>query len=235
MPNAPSNPDQGKRLRVGPAIAIIAAMVLTPVVWLDQIRRPYTLVIQRYLAKIVQPEFVFVGDSLAVGWNQNLPATRLKIVNFAQGGTTVAQVSRQVSSAAGYHAATMVITAGINDILLQGRTAQQIGSDYDVVLRQNSGTAAVVVTLIPYTSDTGQSRPIAQANAAIARIAAAHGAIVIDLNPSISRGQRRLPQFTDDGIHFTPAAYAVWRDKLLASLSMPPCARTGTRPCGPAP
>lgn len=57
-----------------------------------------------------------------------------------------------------------------------------------------------------------------QLNAGIRALAEAHEVAVIDLNPLLSENGRLQEDFTVDGVHFNEAAYAIWAEKLKATM-----------------
>ena len=78
---------------------------------------------------------------------------------------------------------------------------------------------------MPHTSDKaeisrrGRKIRIDAANAAMAELCRRHAVAVLDLNPIVSRGGVRRPEMTEDGLHFTRRANALWLKALRPMLA----------------
>ncbi|MEJ8572819.1 SGNH/GDSL hydrolase family protein [Microbaculum marinum] len=211
-----------KIARVSVAGALIVCLLaLVPVVYSKPLRQHYVQTVQRYIAYMVPPLIVLAGDSLTAEgfWHQDLVKNPLALVNLAEGGLTIAQVATQVAAAKSYAPRNILILAGTNDIVLFGRTTDEIRNDYDFLLSQTEREWNVVVTLIPYTSYPKYSESISNANAAITEVAIEHGAEIVDLNSAISDDRVLLPAYTTDGVHLSRFGYRIWADELRIRLS----------------
>ena len=79
-------------------------------------------------------------------------------------------------------------------------------ADVAVQLREAPRRAALRLVV-----DGGREAPrIDRANAVLAELYGKHSVVVQDLNPIATRVRARLPHMTDDGLHFTPRANALW-------------------------
>jgi lysophospholipase L1-like esterase len=160
----------------------------------------------------------FVGDSITAGgrnWG-----TVLGAINLAGDSYTVWQVEGQLGKAEKYSPERIFILAGTNDIL--GRRPfdlKQFELDYTSFLDRAMGLKAeIYVTLIPLTARSEANTMIPLANETILRLATGRGIPTIDLNPTIAPAGTLLPQYTVDGVHFSDAAYDVWRMALEAAI-----------------
>ena len=127
-------------------------LVSIPIIFSQPIRRAYLLMIDRQIAKVVPPRFVFAGDSLTASgnWGWILAGNPLSATNLAELGAWINDVAVQVSSARAYHAAFLLVMAGTNDLLTYHRPSEQIVCDYRS-LKAPTGQR-LIVALIPYTS-----------------------------------------------------------------------------------
>ncbi|MDB5439319.1 MAG: lipase/acylhydrolase [Caulobacteraceae bacterium] len=210
-----------KATSCGVAAAVLAA-ILVPGVLSGSVRAAYGVAAQRFVAShITPPRFVLIGDSLlaGAGWNFGPAGDKgWRSVNLARGGAMVSHATVQMAAAGGFRSNWILIEAGINDVVA-GRSPQQIGQDYDALLGLPPPGARLVVTLIPPGSFRERNQLIGQANLAIRQAAQAHGAQVIDLTADLAPDGLIAPAYTTDGLHFSPAAYAVWSRRLALLLA----------------
>jgi lysophospholipase L1-like esterase len=104
----------------------------------------------------------------------------------------------------------VIIDGGLNDILFHDAPPEQIDNDFRALLRCLDEGATAIFTLMPYVADPSRSERIEAANRRMSALCAEHGVAVLDLNPELSTGGVRRPEMTDDGLHFSPRANAVW-------------------------
>jgi lysophospholipase L1-like esterase len=65
-----------------------------------------------------------------------------------------------------------------------------------------------------------QNAPVREFNTRLKRLAAEYKCTYIDLNSLMADGEGRLKaEFTNDGLHLTEAAYALWRGRILETMS----------------
>ncbi len=161
---------------------------------------------------------VYIGDSITSG-GRNWGAI-LGTINLAKDGYTVRQIETQLGQAKEYSPKRIIMLAGTNDILAR-RTVdlKQFESDYSSLLGRAQQTGAeVIITLIPLTSRADANEIIPQANQIILKLAHSRGISIIDLNPTIAPQGTLLTQYTVDGVHFTDAAYSLWRAEIEAAI-----------------
>ncbi|MFY9656709.1 MAG: GDSL-type esterase/lipase family protein [Methylocystis sp.] len=170
--------------------------------------------LRRRLAKVV-----IAGDSLAAGCPfRRLSARPLATLNLARGGARLADVEVQLRDAPRRAALSYVIDGGLNDLLGACASTAAIARDFRAVLDALPCPPRAVFTLMPHVSDKAEASRIDAANAAMAELCREYSVTVLDLNPLVSHGGARRPEMTDDGLHFTSKANALWIGALKLML-----------------
>jgi hypothetical protein len=196
-------------------------------------RTALQLAFLRRIRWIVRPRFVIVGDSLA----EQCPWGRLSLypftaVNLGTAGAGLKDIAGQVVRSWLIPGDWLLVNGGINDVLWDTSSIERLEEDFRWLLRRIGKRQNVVITLIPYVSDTAElphvpaadrAMRIDQANHLIAKLSKERGFFVIDLNAEISFGGIRRPEMTNDGIHFSPSANATWINAVrrIVSASKP--------------
>src|SRR3977135_2321838 len=145
-----------RRLQIISIFFVILALTLVsiPIIFSQPIRHAYLLMIDRQIAKVVPPRFVFAGDSLTESgsWGWMLACNPLSATNLAEFGASINEVAVQVSRARAYHAAFLLVMAGPNTRLTHHHTLEQSAGDYRFLLENAPTEQRLIITLIPYTS-----------------------------------------------------------------------------------
>lgn len=175
-----------------------------------------------------QPRVVFYGSSTFTRWPalaQSFP--QVEAVNLGFGGSTLAACAwffeRLVLP---QQPAALLIYAGDND-LGDGRTAEEVVLFYDhlmATIRATLGAIPVVFVGIKLSPARMYLRPsVEYANACIGQRMAEAGSssYYLDINPGMvdGRGQPRPALFEADGLHLSPAGYAIWQAEIGAVLA----------------
>lgn len=162
-------------------------------------------------SRLFAPRIVVAGDSLAACC-RFAPLCRrpFGVLSLARGGATLKEIAGQLQQAQDLHARWIVIDGGLNDLIADGATPARLAEDFVALLRRLPKEQEAVFTLPPFTTDAALNERIEAANAELAKLCATAGVTALDLNPKIAPGGARLPQMTDDGLHFSPAANALW-------------------------
>jgi len=159
----------------------------------------------------IAPRIIVVGDSLAACCPfAELSRRPLGVLTLARGGATLKEIAGQIQQARPIAARYVIIDGGLNDILFHDAPPEQIDNDFRALLRCLDEGATAIFTLMPYVADPSRSERIEAANRRMSALCAEHGVAVLDLNPELSTGGVRRPEMTDDGLHFSPRANAVW-------------------------
>ncbi len=178
------------------------------------------LVMVRMFASVRAPDYALIGDSrvLDCRWLGNLTYNPLALANLAVGGTVTRQIVSQATEASKAAARTVIISAGVNDIVIDNSSVEKIEIDYEVLLRSVGRNQRGVITLVAYTSNPAHTPAIDSLNGRIRMMAEKRGFSVIDLNPMMSAGGVLKPNLTRDGIHFSVAACSIWLQLLTEAL-----------------
>jgi lysophospholipase L1-like esterase len=169
----------------------------------------------------LSPRYVVVGDSLAAQcpWRRGLAARPFGVLSLATGGATLKEIGGQIVRARSIGKRFLLINGGLNDLLFDDASPDQIEQDFSALLRRIDSEAKVVVTLMPYVADPAAASRIDEANEILRRLAAANGCLVLDLNPEISSNRVRRPQMTNDGLHFTALADEIWIEAMRRMIA----------------
>jgi hypothetical protein len=161
------------------------------------------------------PEVIVAGDSLAACCDFRRLASRpFGVLSLAKGGATLLDIAGQLHRACGVEAGVVVVDGGLNDLLSHDSSPDRIARDFETLLERLGARDKIVFTLMPHVADGAYSRRIDQANELIGAICRERGVVALDLNPRLSVGGIRRPEMTDDGLHFTPRANALWVEAL---------------------
>jgi len=161
-----------------------------------------------------------VGDSLAAGCPFRALSPRpFDVMNLAKGGARLAHIAGQLERAQRSGARRFIIDGGLNDLLGAAAPIRDIERDFCGVLEVLNPGASAIFTLMPYIAQSEAAPRIDAANAMMAELCRERGIEVLDLNPHVSLNGVRRAEMSDDGLHFTPRANAVWIAALREKLS----------------
>jgi lysophospholipase L1-like esterase len=159
------------------------------------------------------------GDSLAAGCPMRQLSLRpFGVLNFAKGGAHLIEIAEQLRDAQSTAARVVVFDGALNDLLGAGASDAQILGDFAHALDAVGEKTRAVFTLMPHVADPAPAARIDVLNAAMMQLCAQNDVVALDLNARISASGRRLPEMTDDGLHFTPRANAIWLEELRKLL-----------------
>jgi lysophospholipase L1-like esterase len=202
-------------------VLIAFTLVSMPVIFSQSMRRAYLLLIDRQIAKVVPPRFVFAGDSLTahVNWGWRLARNPLAATNLAEDGASINDVAIQVTRARAYYPDFLLVMAGTNDIL-NDYALEQIACNYRFLLEKASTGQRLIVTLIPYMSFPEYTAAIRAANSEIRRLSERKGAYIIDINAYLSTNGLLGKDLTTDGVHLNERAYRIWSNEIFKSIKL---------------
>jgi hypothetical protein len=200
-------------------LAAVGAFALA----LEQPRAALQLALARRSAFFV-PRIIVLGDSLAACCPfRKLCRLPFGVLSLARGGATLKEIAGQALQVRDIAAEWIVVDGGLNDLLTDAATPERIAEDFSALLRRLPPGRRFVFALAPFTSDPTFTQGISAANARMAALCAETGVTALDLNPELSANGARLPVMsTDDGLHFSPAANAVWLAALRQIMASPP-------------
>ncbi len=175
-------------------------------------------------SRLFSPRVIVAGDSLAACCDFRPLARRpFGVLSVAKGGATLREIAGQLSLTKGIKARSTIVDGGLNDLLAHEASPEQIARDFRLLASQLARGGEAIFTLMPHVADRAHADRIDEANALIAAICRENGVAVIDLNPRVSVDGVRKAEMTDDGLHFTPGANALWIDALRKVVSDYPC------------
>jgi len=90
-----------------------------------------------YVAKVVPPRLVFLGDSNTAGggnWGWRVLGNPISAINLGVNNYTIRQVAFMVPRAAEYRPSVVAVMAGTNDILANHASVEQIRRDFDFLM-----------------------------------------------------------------------------------------------------
>jgi lysophospholipase L1-like esterase len=192
-------------------------------------RNALQLAFLRRIRWVVRPRFVIVGDSLAeqCEWSK-LSSRPFSAVNLGTAGAGLKDIAGQVVRSWLIPGDWLLVNGGINDVLWDTASIDRLEEDFRWLLHRIGRRQKVIITLIPYVSDTAElprvppsdrTARIDEANRLIAQVSTERGFIVIDLNSEISSGGKRRPEMTNDGIHFSRRANSIWIKAVQRTVS----------------
>lgn len=177
------------------------------------------------LSRTERADIVFFGNSITYGagsWGELLG--RERVVNRGIGGDNLPGMLRRAGQVTRLRPKLCFVMAGINDLYTDAPP--------DTVFRRyaqliDTLTAAGIVPVIqstlhvnPKWKRTEEKNPqVARLNAQLRQLAASRSLDFVDLNPVLAPAGVLLDEYTTDGVHLTPAAYAQWRTLLLPVLA----------------
>lgn len=171
----------------------------------SHLRNTYRQTLAHWLTKVSPPPTVFIRDSITAGgqWFDDV-----RNINLASNGLITEQIAGLLKLAQAYRPKRIVIMAGTNDAT-RGFDADKLRGLWETTCKEPT----IVITLAPPSTNVETNRRIDQIN----RIAmdSCPGKPVITLDIGDEQG-RLKPEFTVDGTHLGPKAYAQWVARLKA-------------------
>ena len=129
--NGPTGSRSPARSILRTVVLCVALVMLIPFAANEQLRFQYMQTVLDYVAKVVPPRLVFLGDSNTAGggnWGWRVLGNPISAINLGVSNYTIRQVAFMVPRAVEYRPSVVVIMAGTNDILAnQERRTDQAG------------------------------------------------------------------------------------------------------------
>jgi lysophospholipase L1-like esterase len=170
---------------------------------------------------------VFTGSSSIRLWTtirQDFPG--MATLNRGFGGSEVTDAIKYVDRVViRYHPAQVVFYSGDND-LNGGKTPAQVAADYkafvDAIHAKLPRTRIVIISIKPSLARWALADQQRETNRLLREMAAKdpQGLAFVDVFPAMlgDDGKPRPELFVADGLHMTPAGYAIWKDALAPVL-----------------
>ena len=182
---------------------------------------------------LVFQNVVLLGDSITEGFDvvKHFPGRR--VLNRGIGADVIGNnmppndprgvLQRLDNSVFNCAATDVFILIGIND-LNSGRDVDGMEAGYRTLLQQlrahSPDLRIHVQSVLPTRGEHDRrNAPVREFNTRLKRLAEEYKCTFIDLHALMSDSEGRLKaEFTNDGLHLTDAAYAVWREKVLETM-----------------
>lgn len=175
------------------------------------------------LSRRTSADVVFLGNSITAGADWSDLLGRERIVNRGIPGDNTLGMLHRLISVTSLHPKVCFLMAGINDLYADA-PVETIMKNYAAIvdsLRSAKITVIIQSTLHvnPKWKRTEEKNPlVAQLNSRLKEYAQRNGLLFVDVNAVLSTNGVLNDEYTSDGVHLTPAAYARWRDLLLPVL-----------------
>lgn len=189
----------------------------------------------------IQPQdVVMLGNSLTErgAWAEYFPGCSIR--NRGIGGDCVAGMAARLDGIAAGRPRAIFIMTGVNDLIFSKIAPETLLAQYermlDTLRAATPGTKIYIQSLLPLDESrseewfTGKNARITAFNALLRRMAFERGLPYIDLWSRMEREGKLPAEYTVDGIHLSPAGYAVWCEALRPYL-YPEETRCGTVTC----
>lgn len=171
------------------------------------------------LSKMKSANVVFLGNSITYGGNWTELLGRERVVNRGIGSDNTVGMLNRMRFVYQLKPKICFIMAGINDIYADAPVGKIFENYIKIIdtLRAYHIVPVIQSTLHanPKWKRTEEKNPeIATLNARLRDYAQKNSILYIDLNAALSSNGILRDEYTTDGVHLTPSAYAVWRDIL---------------------
>ena len=166
-------------------------------------------------------DVVMVGDSLTdlPGWSTLFPNVR--IANYGISGDTTDGALRRLDPILATGAGTAFVMLGINDIRRHFPHATTIANFRRLIDALRTAGMTVYVESTLFTRQPEDAASIAALNKSLSETCKnGTNCVFVDLNSRLATGDLLRPDFSVDGTHLTPPAYAAWRDAIRPFLSL---------------
>ena len=169
---------------------------------------------------------VMLGNSLTHGneWHEFLGNP--KVLNRGINGDIIEGITDRIDCVVDGHPAKIFLMVGTNDVshnLTADSIATAAGKLIDLNLTRTPNTKLYVQSLLPINNSFGRYKAmkdkeqvIRDINALLRPMAEAKGCTWVEVHERLVDADVNLrKEWTNDGLHLLPEAYAVWREVLL--------------------
>ena len=181
-----------------------------------------------------------LGNSLTErgAWAEYFPEAH--VINRGIGGDCVAGMAARLDSIVAGRPRAIFLMAGVNDLIFSTIAPEALLRQYerllDRIAAESPATQVFIQSPLPLDEArnepyfTGKNARIEAFDRLLRRMAARRGLKFIDIRSRMLRDGKLPAEYTVDGIHLTPAGYAVWVEALRPYVT-PAGARIGTVTC----
>lgn len=168
-------------------------------------------------------DIVFLGNSITDGGEFSELFGMENVLNRGIRSDRIDGVRKRLDQVTSGHPSKIFLLIGINDVANSRNTAESIAGKYELLVKEirekSPQTTLYIQSVMPINNDfkrykslTGREDIVKQVNSKLIDIAAANGAVFLDLWPALAdptTGKLRR-EFTNDGLHLTGAGYRAW-------------------------
>ena len=192
------------------------------------------------LVPVTRRNIVMLGNSLTErgAWAEYFPEAH--VINRGIGGDCVAGMAARLDSIVAGRPRAIFLMAGVNDLIFSTIAPEALLRQYerllDRIAAESPATQVFIQSPLPLDEArnepyfTGKNARIEAFDRLLRRMAARRGLKFIDIRSRMLRDGKLPAEYTVDGIHLTPAGYAVWVEALRPYVT-PAGARIGTVTC----
>lgn len=195
---------------------------------------------QQEAVPVRQHNAVMLGNSLTErgAWAEYFPEAHM--LNRGIGGDCVAGMAARLDSIVAGQPRAIFLMAGVNDLIFSKIAPESLLRQYerllDRIAAESPATQVFIQSLLPLDEArntqyfTGKNARIAAFDTLLRQMAARRGLTFIDIRSHMIRDGKLPAEYTVDGIHLSPAGYAVWVEALRPHV-VPADARCGSVRC----
>lgn len=183
---------------------------------------------------------LFIGSSSIVRWDLKKGLPILKPVNAGFGGSETRDVVHFLPRLLGELKPRAVVVYGGDNDLAAGRTPAQVRDDFAALVKdlraRRPGVPVVFIAVKPSILRAGQVAKQAEANKLVKKACDADPLLrYLDVVPLMlgKDGNPKPELFVKDGLHMSPAGYAVWNDALTKLFADWPPVKSRPAPAAP--
>lgn len=171
-------------------------------------------------------DVVFAGDSITANFEWQDAFSEVAVANRGIGSDTTAGLLNRLDGVLLAKPEKVFLMIGINDLNYLGRTAEGTFRDYEEIVSRlrAAGIVVYIQSTLPCSGARCASAEIRELNRLLKKYADETGIAFIDLHRLMAEEDHSIKaKYTADGVHLTPAGYALWREQ-IASLVARRCA-----------
>lgn len=165
-------------------------------------------------------KIVMLGNSITFRMNWFELLNRPDVANRGIGSDVTAGFVNRVGSILKLKPRICFIEGGVNDLgvrVPKDSIVYNLRLLIDTFCKNGIKPVLTAITYVrpPFTNADSFNLRITELNLELKQLAAQHKIPLIDLNQRLSEGNRLKPEFAQkDGVHFTAAAYLVWKEEI---------------------
>lgn len=157
-------------------------------------------------------DIVFIGDSITDGsdWYDIFP--NKIIANRGISGDTTEGILKRMDTILNTNAEKAFVMIGTNDIS-RGTDIKTIFNNYVKILEQlkiNNIEPIVQSTLFTYDNAQRDNKVISRLNKKLKDFCSEKNIIYVDLNVHLSKNERLINEYSNDGLHLNGQGYVIW-------------------------